>query len=50
VRENVLKMISGSLEEYDHDEENSKHEAETRQLMDELIAMPATELFVITTK
>ncbi len=31
VRENVLKIISGSLEEYDHDEENPKHEAETRQ-------------------
>ncbi|MGD0804195.1 MAG: formylmethanofuran dehydrogenase subunit E family protein [Candidatus Bathyarchaeia archaeon] len=47
VRPSVLAKISGSLEEHDHDEENPEHEAETRQLMDELIAMPVSELFEI---
>ncbi len=50
LRPKVLKMISNAIEEHDHDEENPEHEAETRQLMDKLIAMPASELFAITTK
>ena len=50
LRQKVLTMISGALEEHDHDENNPEHEAETRQLMDKLIAMSASDLFVITTK
>jgi formylmethanofuran dehydrogenase subunit E len=50
VRKSVLAKINGSIEEHDHDEENPEHEAETRQLMDELIAMPASELFAIINK
>jgi formylmethanofuran dehydrogenase subunit E len=50
VRPTVLAKIKGSLEEHNQDEENPEHEAETRQLMDELISLPASDLFEIITK
>jgi hypothetical protein len=50
VRPGVLAKINGSLEEHNHDEENPEHEAETRQFMDELIVMPASELLEIITR
>jgi formylmethanofuran dehydrogenase subunit E len=50
VKPSILAKINRSLEEHNHDEENLEHEAETRQLMDELIDMPASELFEIMTK
>jgi formylmethanofuran dehydrogenase subunit E len=49
VKPSVLAKIRGGLEEHSQDEENPEHEAETRQLMDELIVMPASELFEIIT-
>ena len=49
VKPSVLAKIKGNLEEHNQDEENPENEAETRQLMDELIAMPASKLFEIRT-
>ena len=50
VKPGMLAKINRCLEEHNHDEENLEHEAETRQLMDELIDMSASELFEILTK
>lgn len=50
VKRNVLAKINGSIAEHGHDEENPDHAAETRRLMDELIAMPASEFFEVSLK
>ncbi len=50
VKQNILSKINGNIREHDHDEENQEHAAETRRLMDELIVIPANELFEISLK
>jgi formylmethanofuran dehydrogenase subunit E len=50
VKPNILAKINGNIEEHGHDESNPEHEEETRRIMDELITMPALDLFEISLK